>query len=463
MLFTYPLAFIITINFYIKLVNFKELVFYKIIYWQQIIKMKNIAVKLLFAFLLIISCQNNENKSKNLDLGKLSQIDNLMKTAIENNSIPGAVVLVAKDNQIVYKKAFGVKNPNTGEKYEVNDIFRIASMTKAITSVGVLKLWEKGLLGLDDPIEKYIPEFKGVGVLDEFNPIDSTFTIKTAQKKITIRNLLTHTSGLGYGFIDKNPSIKAAYFKEKSAFMPNGVLGFSDANVTIEEAIKKMSKMPLHHQPGKRFTYAIGIDVLGYLIEILSGRTLADFFEKEIFKPLQMNDTFFYLPEEKKSKLVPVLSKNDEIWSIYEDSRYNINYPIEGAKKFYSGGAGLSSTVEDYFKFLAVFLNNGKSGLKQIISPSTNDLIQKDQLVKITNTPDPGKGHGLISGIIRQKDFLTGARGSKGTIFWGGYFNTDYFADPNENIIGIIYKQTRLVNDSNSKKMNQIIYGALVN
>ena len=294
-------------------------------------------------------------------------------------------------------------------------------MTKAVTSLGVIKLWEKGLFGLDDPIENYIPEFKGVGILDKFNPKDSTFTIKPTQKKITIRNLLTHTSGLGYGFIDENPSIRAIYYKAKQNFMPDGVLGFSDSDVSIEKTIKEMAKLPLHHEPGERFTYAIGIDVLGYLIEIISGLSLADYFQNEIFNPLQMNDTFFYLPEDKKDRLVPVLHKRKTNGQFLKDTRFNINYPIEGAKRFYSGGAGLSSTVEDYYKFLSIFLNNGKYGSKKIINSSTNNLIQKDQLINITNNPEQGLGHGLISGIVREKDLLIGASGSKGTIF-GGIF-----------------------------------------
>jgi len=373
------------------------------------------------------------------------------------------VVLVAKNNQIIYKKAFGIKNPKTKDTYQIDDIFRIASMTKAITSIGIMKLWERGLIGLDDPIENYIPEFKNVGILDKFFPKDSTFTTKPTKKKITIRNLLTHTSGLGYGFIDGNPEIKATYVKEKNKFMPEGVLGFSDSDVTIEETIKRMAKMPLHHEPGERFTYAIGIDVLGYLIEIISGETLSEFLEKEIFRPLEMKDTYFYLPKEKKNKLVPILTKKEDKWTIFDDPRYNINYPIEGAKKFYSGGGGLSSTVEDYYKFLSIFLNDGTYNSKKIISPSTNQLIQKDQLIKITNTSDPGLGHGLVSGIIRDSDVLTGAKGSEGTIVWGGYFNTAYFADPDQKIIGIIFKQTQEISEPTSDRFNQIIYGALQN
>ena len=160
---------------------------------------------------------------------------------------------------------------------------------------------------------------------------------------------------------------------------------------------------------------------------------------------------------------MPILTKKEGQWSIFDDPRYNVNYPVEGAKKFYSGGGGLSSTVEDYYKFLSIFINDGTYNSKKIISPSTNQLIQKDQLIKITNTSDPGLGHGLISGIIRDSDVLTGAKGSEGTIVWGGYFNTAYFADPDQKIIGIIYKQTQLISEPTSDRFNQIIYGALQN
>lgn len=431
---------------------------------KNILNQKLHSISFIFPFfsLLFFNCKNVEITSSKFDLEKLNQIDNLINTSIDSDSLPGAVVLVAKNNKIIYKKAFGIKNTITGEKYKTDDIFRIASMTKAITSLGIMKLWEKGFFGLDDPIENYILEFKGVGILDKFNPIDSTFTVKPTRKKISIRNLLTHTSGLGYGFIDLNPSIRAIYYKAKSKFMPNGVLGFSDSDVSIEKTIKEMAKLPLQHEPGERYTYGIGIDVLGYLIEIISGDSLADFFQNEIFNPLEMNDTFFYLPEHKKDRLVPVLYKEKNKWAIFKSKRFNINYPIEGAKRFYSGGGGLSSTVDDYYKFLSIFLNNGKYGLTQIISSATNNLIQKDQLINITNSTDQVLGHGLISGIVREKDLLTGAIGGQGTIFWGGYFNTDYFADPTENIIGIIYKQTQLVDESSSGRFNQIIYGALV-
>ena len=375
--------------------------------------MKNSFLICLFLVVISAGCQSEHlTKKSTLDPERLALVDQMLDKAVENNEIPGAVVLIAKDNQIVYKKAFGVKDPETGAKFQTDDIFRIASMTKAITSLGVIMLWERGLFDLDDPIENYIPEFKGIGILKDFNKADSTYTTKPATKKITIRHLLTHTSGMGYDFIDWSPAMKAIFHKEKQKFMKNGTVGLSDQAVSIGETIRHMAKLPLHFEPGKKFSYAIGIDVLGYLIELASGKSLDQFFKEEIFTPLEMNDTYFYIPDEKASRLVGVYTKKEDQWVPYENKFYNVNYPIEGAKEFFSGGAGLSSTAEDYFKFLSVFLNGGRYKDKQIIGKMTNELLQLDQLPRITSNTKSSLGHGLISGIVRQKDLTKGASGS---------------------------------------------------
>ena len=428
----------------------------------------NIAI---LCFLLFYGCSNDNHS--NINSAKLNEIDKLIKSFIDNNQIPGAVVLVGNNEKIIYEKAFGLKNPLTNEKYNVDDIFRIASMTKAITSLGVIKLWEKGKIGLDDPIEKYIPEFKNVEILNSFNKKDTTYSTVKASKKITIRQLLTHTSGIGYDFIDGNSSIKSIYHKEKQKFMKYGVLCFCDEDITIGETIQKLAKVPLHHNPGEKYTYGIGLDVLGYLIEIVSEKTLNQYFYEEIFKPIEMYDTHFYLPENKNDRLVPVLTKKDNEWIIFQDERFNINYPIEGAKKFFAGGCGLSSTISDYFKFLTVFLNEGKYKNKQIISKQTNELLFQNQLPGIENfyLLNYGKGnlqsesfplgHGLAFGIIRDEDLKLGGKGSKGTLYWGGYYNTSYFADRNENIIGLIFKQTQNIEDNSSELFQRAVFNSV--
>ena len=409
----------------------------------------------IFLVLLVIGCTNSENSK--IDLERLKVVEELLTDDINNNKIPGAVVLVGNEKGIVYQKAFGVKNPLTNEKYATDDIFRIASMTKAITSVAVLKLWEDGRINLDDPIEKYIPEFKDAEILVSFNEKDSSFTSKPSTKKITIRQLLTHTSGIGYDFIDGNPSIKAIFHKKKQSFMKNGVMCFCDEDVTIGEAIRNLADVPLHHEPGEKFTYSMGLDVLGYMIEIVSGKKLDVFYREEIFDPLDMNDTYFYLPDSKKERLVPVQTKKDDNWVIFEDDRFNENYPVEGERKFFAGGCGLSSTVEDYYKFLSVFLNNGKYKGKSFIGKQTNDLLFQNQL------PDTfGFGIGLALGIVLEKDLKNGGTGTAGTLLGGGYWNTSCFTDPNDKVIGIIFKQTQKIPDNSSNLFKRAVVSSIV-
>jgi len=409
----------------------------------------------IFLVLLVIGCTNSENSK--IDLERLKVVEELLTDDINNNKIPGAVVLVGNEKGIVYQKAFGVKNPLTNEKYATDDIFRIASMTKAITSVAVLKLWEDGRINLDDPIEKYIPEFKDAEILVSFNEKDSSYTSKPSTKKITIRQLLTHTSGIGYDFIDGNPSIKAIFHKKKQSFMKNGVMCFCDEDVTIGEAIRNLADVPLHHEPGEKFTYSMGLDVLGYMIEIVSGKKLDVFYREEIFDQLDMNDTYFYLPDSKKERLVPVQTKKDDNWVIFEDDRFNENYPVEGERKFFAGGCGLSSTVEDYYKFLSVFLNNGKYKGKSFIGKQTNDLLFQNQL------PDTfGFGIGLALGIVLEKDLKNGGTGTAGTLLGGGYWNTSCFTDPNDKVIGIIFKQTQKIPDNSSNLFKRAVVSSIV-
>lgn len=425
----------------------------------KIMKKLNLIYLLIGA--ILFGCQLNPSLSKSkLDIDRLSLIDEMIEKAIKKNKIPGAVALIAKDNEVVYKKAFGVKDPETGEKLKTDDIFRIASMTKAITSLGIIMLWEKAMIySLDDPIDLYIPEFRTLKVLDNFNKKDSTYTSKPTNKKITIRNLLTHTSGMGYDEIGSS-EIRAVIFKEKRKFMRNSVIAFSDEDITIGETIRGLAKLPLEFEPGVKWNYSNSIDVLGYLIEVVSGKTLDEFFKDEIFNPLGMDDTYFYLPEGKNSRLVKVQTKKEEKWVTFRHDRYNVNYPIEGAKKFYSGGAGLSSTAEDYFKFLSVFLNDGKYNDIQIIGKMTNKLLQLDQIAMITSDKHKGS-HGLISTVVREEDLNKGNIGSAGTLHGGGYFNTKYFADPNEKVIGILLKQTRSISEHTSNKFNRLVFSSI--
>ena len=384
---------------------------------------------------------------------RLARIDDMCLEAVEGSHIPGIVALVARNGKIVYYKAFGMADNESGRVLKRDDIFRIASQTKAITSTAVMMLWEEGKFRLDDPIFMYIPEFKDAQVLDTLYE-DGTYDTTPAKIPITIRHLLTHTSGIGYGVIDRDVRFKKIY---KDA----GIIDlYTTEDITIEESVKKLAKLPLHHNPGEKYTYSEGLDVLGYFIEIVSGIPLDEFFRTRIFNPLGMDDTWFYLPESKKNRLVSVQTKEDESWIKYPTTFYDPDFPITGAKKFFSGGAGISSTAKDYATFLQMYLNNGELNGVRILSRTTIQFMMSNQVGDLYTKP--GKYYGLAFGVINKKGQDMGGRGSMGTFQWGGYFNTQFFADPKEKIIGIIMKQTQDIDTDNTGwKFSQLIEQAV--
>ena len=389
---------------------------------------------------------------------RLANLDSIFIQHIEQEKIPGMVALIVRNGFVVYEKAFGNADPLTNEPYKTDNIFRIASQTKAITATAVMMLWEKGLFNLDDPISMYIPEFKDLSILKEFNDSDSTYKTIPAKNQMTIRHLLNHTSGIGYGIIDGDERIRKIYQKA-------GVVDlYTTENISIEQSVKRLAKLPLHHEPGERFTYSEGLDVLGYLIEIISGQSFSEFLEEHLFEPLGMSNTQFYLNEDQYQLLVPVQTKNQNgEWTIYDghpDGYYDANYPKIGAKKFYSGGAGLTSTAQDYARFLQMYLNGGVFNEHRILSPTTVDLIMSNQTNDLF-----GEGntyYGLAFGVVTDKGFSIGGRGSVGTFDWGGYFNTQYYADPDLNIIGILMKQTQRIPWENTGNIMRQVVGASV-
>ncbi len=385
---------------------------------------------------------------------RLSKIEAMLQDAVTAGEIPGAVALISRNGKIVFHKSFGMAD-NASQKEMTNDaIFRIASQSKAITATAVMMLWEEGKFRLDDPISKYISEFKDPQILATFNEADSSYTTTPADKEISIRHLLTHTSGLGYGVIDGDPRIKKIYAKAGVTDL------FTTENISIEESIKKLAPLPLHHHPGEKFTYSEGLDVMGYFIEIISGMPFDTFLRTRIFDPLGMDDTWFYLPEEKAGRLVSVQQPADDGWEQYPITFYDTDYPIKGAKRFFSGGAGLSSTAKDYATFLQMYLNEGTYNGARLLSPTTIRSIMGDQMG--ISLSDGRIYYGLAFGVYTQKGQDLGGSGSEGTFDWGGYFNTQYFADPEEEVIGILMKQTQNKWDEDTGwKFRQMTFASL--
>ncbi len=402
----------------------------------------------------VVASASIEVENEGLAADRLARIDRMLEGAIKDGEIPGGVALIARNGKVVYLKAFGESNAETGEAFEEDDIFRIASQTKAITSTAVMMLWEEGHFRLDDPISKYIPEFKSTGVLDTFNERDSSFTTKPVTSPITIRRLLNHTSGIGYGMIDGDPRMRKIFAKA-------GVVdAFTAEAVTLEENISKIAGTPLHHEPGKGWTYSEGLDVLGRFVEIVSGMPFDQFLKTRIFDPLGMEDTWFYLPEEKAARLVPVQHKENGQWKRFQTDVFDIDYPIKGAKSFFSGGAGLSSTAKDYFIFLQMMLNKGEYNGIRLLSRTTVETMMANQIGELWK--GGSKDFNLAFAVVNPSGVAFGGEGGPGTFDWGGYFNTQYFADPGEQLVGILMKQTQgSSGDQTGWKFRQMVFASI--
>jgi CubicO group peptidase (beta-lactamase class C family) len=429
--------------------------------------MKNLILFLLL-FSAITSCTQPVSVKKSLPLSeaspesvgmsseRLARIDSMLQFAVSEDKIPGAVALVVRHGKIVYYKAFGMADNQSGRNMKRDDIFRIASQTKAVTATAVMILWEEGKFQLDDPISKYIPEFKNPQVLNTFNPADSSYTTVPAVGEITIRQLLDHTSGLGYGVIGDDERIRKIYQKA-------GIVdAFCSGNVTIGENIKKLAKLPLLFNPGEKYSYCEGLDVLGYFIEIESGMPLDMFFRTRLFDPLGMQDTWFYLPEEKAPRLVSVQKPDSGKWVRYPVTFYDPDYPIKGAKRFFPGGAGLSSTAKDYATFLQMYLNGGELNGNRILSRTTIQSMMGNQNNKVWGD-DAEDYYAMAFSVITQRGQDKGGNGSAGTFHWGGYFSTTYFADPKENIIGILMKQTQDTDNDDTEWKFSVLAGQAIN
>jgi CubicO group peptidase (beta-lactamase class C family) len=373
----------------------------------------------------------------------------MLLQSIDKGWIAGAVGFIARDGKIIYNRSFGVSDLENKMPMQTDNIFRIASQTKAITSIGLMMLFEEGKFLLDDPISKYIPEFANPRVLDKFNEKDTTFTTVPSRREITIRDLLTHTSGIDYAGIG-SPSMKAIYTKAGI----NG--GFGNDKLTIGDDIKLLGKQPLVHQPGERFTYGLNVDVIGYLIEILSGEKLDQYLKKHVFEPLGMNDTWFYLPEEKNGRLVKVNTENADrhVASMPQGS---VNYPLLKGT-YFAGGAGLSSTTKDYAIFLQMLLNKGEYNGKKLLSRRTVELITCNQIGDLNLGVDKF-GLGFEITTVRGQAVL-GI--SEGSFAWGGYFGTTYWADPRERLVGLLFvNQFPMSHGEIQSKFKALVYQTL--
>ncbi len=364
---------------------------------------------------------------------RLKRIDNVLQEYIDKKWIAGASAIVAKNGKIVYYKAAGFNDVEKNIALKRDAIFRIASQTKAITSVAIMMLYEEGKFLLKDPVSKYIPEFTKQEVLDKFNEADTTYTTVPAKRNITIHDLLTHTSGIGYAQIGSREA-NAIYAK-------NGIVGgIGVGKILLADKMKKLGSLPLLHQPGDQWTYGLNTDLLGYLVEVVSGMSLDEFFSKRIFGPLGMKDTYFYLPKEKHNRLAILYTENEQKQIVRAPDHLNINgdfvsdYPNQ-AGTYFSGGGGLSSTAMDFTIFMQMLLNGGAYNGKRLLSRSTVTMMTVSQYDKL-NWPDNKMGLGFS---IATEKSLASSPLSPGSFSWGGMFSSSYWIDPKEKIVAQLF------------------------
>lgn len=367
---------------------------------------------------------------------RLKRIDKLVQQYIDSGWINGATAIIARKGKIVYHKGLGHDDITQKTQMSRDAIVRIASQTKAITSVAVMMLYEEGKFLLDDPVSKYIPAFRHPTVLAVFNASDTTYTTVPAKSEITIRHLLTHTSGIHYAQIG-NKTFNAIYAKA-------GIIaGIGVGGLKLAEVMNKLGALPLAHHPGEKFTYGLNTDLLGYLIEVVSGMSLDTFLQTRIFVPLGMKDTYFYLPPEKHRRLATLYTE-DENKKLKKagtttdiNGAINNNYPtMEGT--YFSGGGGLSSTAYDYAIFLQMLLNNGVYNGHRILSRNTIRMMTTNQIGDLT------LGHGNTFGlgfeVVTEKGSAFSPRPT-GSYSWGGMFSSSYWVDPKEKIIAQLFLQ----------------------
>jgi CubicO group peptidase (beta-lactamase class C family) len=391
---------------------------------------------------------------------RLSRISDTFKQEIDKGNLPGVVVLVARKGKLVYSDAFGFQNKEAAKPMAKDSIFRIYSMTKPLVSVAAMMLVEDGKLELTDAVSKHLPAMKGLQVSvakadAEFAKV--SYTLVSAQREMTVQDLLRHTAGLAYANLTQNTPVKEAYAKAGVDEDPRGL--------TPAEEVERMSKAPLAHEPGTVWEYSLATDMLGRVVEAASGKRLSDFLEERLFKPLAMNDTAFFVPSDKLGRLAEALPVDAST------GKPNKLYDVSAAPKNDSGGAGGVSTAADYLRFAQMMANGGQLDGKRYLSRTTVELMTSDHLgtrIQAPVTPgeillaSPGYTFGL-GFAVRQAAGIAGVPGSAGEFMWGGFAGTYFWIDPKEQIVAVYMTQAPSPIRAYYRKLfKQLVYAAIV-
>src|SRR5580704_7732239 len=407
----------------------------------RIICMSAIATCIAFSALAQGLPKANKPEDVGFSSERLRRVTDTFQSEVDKGAIPGAVVLIARNGKLAYFEAFGFQNRENKEPMKTDAIFRIASMSKPITSVAVMMLVEEGRIQLLDPVSRYLPEFKSVQVgVEKFNPNtgNSELVGEPPRQEMTIQDLLRHTSGLTYGIFGKS-LVKQAYNDAK----------LFDFSRTLAEFVSKIAKLPLAYHPGTTWEYSHSTDVLGRIVEVVSVTAFDQFVANRIAKPLSLSDTGFYVPSEKLDRIAetqvdPTTGKR---WPTFD---------VAKRPNLMSGGAGMVSTASDYFRFAQMLLNGGELDHVRLLSPRTVAFMTSDHLwpgiafspvtlelfepLGIAPTPKVGQGFGL-GFVVRIQEGRNPMPGSPGEYSWAGTWGTTFWVEPKEQWVAVMMVQ----------------------
>jgi CubicO group peptidase (beta-lactamase class C family) len=350
---------------------------------------------------------------------RLTRLSDGMKSLVDQGRLAGVVTMVARHGKVVEFEATGKRDIAAGLPMQKDSIFRIYSMTKPITGVAMMMLFEEGKWQLDDPVAKYVPEFAGLKVYG--TEANGNMTLKDQVHPMTMRELMSHTGGFTYGFFSNTPVDKL----QREADLLN-------IDNTLEEFIRRVAKLPLNSQPGSEWHYSISVDIQGYIVQKLAGMPFDEFLEKRIFKPLHMADTGFYVPADKLKRFVELYDYDKD--GKFEVQKGGLNHDFSKKPALISGGGGLVSTAADYMRFCQMLLNGGQLGGERLLSPRTVELMRTNVLPPAMSTLAPGAGFGLDFAVYTDTVAAGGYYG-KGTFWWGGAAGTWFWIDPIDDLI----------------------------
>ncbi len=413
-------------------------------------------VTFLLAWVLAGACLAAEDRAvvRAEDVGmsneRLGKLSDAMDGYVERGDLAGAVVLIARRGEIVFHQAFGERDREQGDAMETSDIFRIASQTKALVSTAILILEEDGKLLISHPVSRYLPSFKQTTVAEDRE--GGRYDIVPAKREITLRDLLTHTAGVSYG---DGPT---AYLWERAEIQG---WYFANRDELVRATIDRLAALPFDAHPGEKFIYGYSTDILGAVVEVASGKPLDEFLSTRIFEPLGMRDTQFYLPPDEADRLATVYSAADSGLQRAPDPGHMVgqgNY-VNGPRKSFSGGAGLTSTAHDYSRFLQMMLGGGELDGTRILSRKTVELMTTNH---VGEKYRPGLGFGLGYRVVLDVGAM-GEHSSVGEFGWGGAYHSTYWVDPSEQLV-VVY-MTQLIPAGgldDQKTLRALVYSAII-